>query len=284
LLFNGRATQEECSMSIFTLFILICGVLALSLLFSVLNMVLQARIASRITLLEKELDKKTLAFDSLKKERASLYTQAQQNTPAVELSTQYQVKTEPQLVDDGEIRVVRNVRGTFTPAMDTEEPLPSTTMQTDSAPGETSDAGPVRKSAPTIAAQPEEYPDDTKRWQQNMPTATPRTHAPVARYPALQAPVASNPPVVIALFSQAAGGLDFNAVYETLITVLKSQTTQSIAFDCGGIQFLSDPELEYLEKIFQSLVAQNRTLQLLNCCDALVDLLQRQPDLASLVR
>jgi hypothetical protein len=105
-------------MSVLSLFTAICVVLALSIIISIINVILQTRITSRIGLLEKELQEKTLAFDSLQKERAALNSQAKHETPAVDLSPHLEVPTEPQLVDDGEIRVMRNVRGTFAPVND----------------------------------------------------------------------------------------------------------------------------------------------------------------------
>jgi hypothetical protein len=271
-------------MSVLSLFIAICAVLSLSIIISIINVVLQTRITSRIALLEKELEKKSLTFDSLKKERASLYAQAKHDVPAVDLSTQLEVPTEPQLVDDGEIRVMRNVRGTFAPVSEERSTGLEAEMPIESTHVEAIGNAPVRKKTHVASAPSDNFPDDTKRWMQDVHPAAPRPSAPAAMRHGPPAPAANNAPVVIALFSQASGGADFNLLYNNLIAALKTRTTQTIAFDCGGIQYLSDPELEYLEKIYRSLISQNRKLLLVNCSNELGDLLQRQPELASLIR
>jgi hypothetical protein len=271
-------------MSVFSLFIAICVVLSLSILISIINVVLQTRITSRIALLEKELEKKSLTFDALKKERVSLYAQAQHDAPAVDLSTQLEAPTEPQLVDDGEIRVMRNVRGTFAPVSEERSPGLTTEMPIESTHVEAIGNVPVRKTAQAAAASPEDFPDDTKRWMQGVHPAAPRSPAPAARGHDPQVPAANNAPAVIALFSRASGGADFNVLYNNLIAALKTRSTQTIAFDCGGIQYLSGPEIEYLGKIYHSLVSQNRKLLLVNCSNELEALLQQQQELASLIR
>ena len=268
-------------MSILSLFIAICVVLALSLVISIFNVILQARITSRITLLEKELEKKTLIFDSLKKERASFDTQALQGTPAVDMATHLEVPTESQLVDDGEIRVVRNVRGMFAPVTEDQAPDSATEIQIESTPIATAGNVPAHTASPAAAAPTDDFPDDTKRWQQGVHFDASRSPSPAVTP---QVPPMNDTPVVITLFSQASGGADFNALYDKLIAALKIRSTQSIAFDCGGIQYLNGPELEYLGKIYQSLIAQNRTLQLVNCSRELEGLLQQQQNLASLIR
>jgi hypothetical protein len=272
-------------MSVLSLFIAICAVLLLSIFISIINAVLQMRITSRIALLEKELEKKSLTFDSLKKERTSLYAQAQHDTPAVDMSTQLEIPTEPQLVDDGEIRVMRNVRGTFAPVSEDPSPALAAELPIEATRVEAIGNVPVRKTAPAAAASSEAFPDDTKRWNQGAHSAAPRPYAPAApRRHDPQAPAANNAPAVIGLFSQVTGGADFNALYNKLIATLKTCSTQTIAFDCGGIQYFSGPELEYLGKIHQSLVSQNRKLLLVNCSNELGALLQQQQELALLIR
>jgi hypothetical protein len=271
-------------MSVLSLFTAICVVLALSIIISIINVILQTRITSRIGLLEKELQEKTLAFDSLQKERAALNSQAKHETPAVDLSPHLEVPTEPQLVDDGEIRVMRNVRGTFAPVNDDRCAGLEAEMRIESTHVETAGTVPVQNTTPAAAALPEDFPDDTKRWNQGVTPGAPRFPNPASRHTGPQAPAANNRPVVIALYSPASGSADFTILYNKLVATLKTHPNHTIAFDCGGIQYLSDLELEYLDKINQSLVSQNRYLLLVNCSNELGSLLQGRRELASLIR
>jgi hypothetical protein len=274
-------------MSVFHIFMAILAILSISIVISIVNWILQIRISSRIMALEKELRKKTLEFDTLKKERAAPQIHTHQ-PPQVDLSTQLEIPIESPLVDDGEIRIMRNVRGTFSPALEEATPDRYTEDPVEATQVEASRSIPHGRQTAAPFSPQGEFPDDTKRWQQNATTGTRlpnRQAAPAAVHPTKPiAPPAEDRTIVLPLFSPAAGGADFNGLYNQLIEALKIPSNQNIAFDCGGIQFLVDQEIEYFEKMCHSLVSQNRSLQILNCGSELRSLLQQNGRLASLIR
>ena len=95
---------------------------------------------------------------------------------------------------------------------------------------------------------------------------------------------AEKPAVIIPLFSPLTGGADFNTLYRALVEFMKSRRDPLIAFDCANISTLSDPDVDYIEKLYQSLLNHKRSLLLLNCSSALSALFQRRPLIAALVR
>ncbi|MBN1128110.1 MAG: hypothetical protein JXA71_03945 [Chitinispirillaceae bacterium] len=259
-------------MSVLHLFIAILAILSVSTIVSIVTWILQARISARIGVLETELVKKTAEFDSIRKERASIQVQA----PIVDMSTQFEEPIEQQLVDDGEIRIMRNVHGTFSEALDEPPPDP---FQEGRLKSTATEQYPPEPRTPQEGPSAEQaYPDDTKRGRQKTPASA-------SLPPQASKPVTSTgTPVILQLLSPATGGADFNALYNNLMELIKSGSNQGIAFDCGGIQFLSDAEIEYLEKMCLSLVSQNRSTQIINCSDALRPLLQQRRQLAPFVR
>jgi hypothetical protein len=274
-------------MSVIHLFIAILFLLFLSILISVIDWILQSRLSTRITLLEKELEKKTLSFDALKKERASLHAQARQ-TAAVDLSTHLDMPTEPQLIEDGEIRVMRNVRGTFAPVEEPAAPTPQIPdEQIEATHVESLRSYPMTQPFDSSPIATDAYPEDTKRWQQGIRQSPGSSRPPATRSSRNHAPQSRNiseAPVIIPIFSPESGAADFDALYNHLIAALKTSSNPTIAFDCGRIQYFSDPELDYIEKIYRSLVSQNRSLVLLNCSGELVTCLQQHSEISSLVR
>ncbi|MBN2035348.1 MAG: hypothetical protein JW768_01270 [Chitinispirillaceae bacterium] len=263
-------------MSIVTLFVAILGVLFISIVITVINWIFQSRLSARITLLEKELEKKTLEFDTLRKERGGQPAQSEPR-PFIDVPAQADMPLEQESIDDGSIKIFRNVRGTFAPAI--EESVEATHVDdTDSGIQgwqhaiDRDDTGYASYTADQNARQ-----DSTCGMQdQTAPSLRPVTpgHAQAARESF----------VAIPLLAASGQGADFNLLYQQLCEILNAPLKQNLAFDCGGIQFLSGPELEYLEKIHQSLAAQNRPLALINCSSSLAALLRQRPNLASLVR
>jgi cell division protein FtsL len=258
-------------MTVLPLFIAILSVLCISIVFSILIWALQFKLSSRIAALEEKLQKKTLEFDALKKEHASLAS-SQKTAPVVEVAEPLEMPLQTQAINEGEIQIMRNVRGTFTVAESEEMPEQRRSPRNE-GPLEATRVDDVHGFPPAITPASGRIP---AAWQ-------PRP----VRFPA---PAAQKPQnggaidAVIPLFSPVAQGPDFNNLYAALIELLKSGENRLIGFDFGGIQFLNDGELEYLEKIYRSLASQKRSLVLLNCSGTLTALLQRRPPLATLVR
>lgn len=272
----GAIARKCLEMSVFHLFIAIIALLVLSIVLSIINWAMQAGISARIALLEKELEKKTAEFDMLKKERIAPPVQSHPVPPDMDMATRFDIPIEPQLVNDGEIRVVRNVRGTFTPVEDDAHTFPPPRSE------QATEATRIESISPVAAAsrrspqpmRPDFVPDEARGI--NL-APHPSTHQ------AQQSSRAPAPGIVIPLFNRQTGEADFNALYGNLVTALKKSSCQSIAFDCGGIQYLSDGEIEYLEKIHRSLVSQGRHLHLVHCSKELKTILFTRQELATTV-
>jgi hypothetical protein len=275
-------------MSVLHLFIAILAVLSVSIVLAIINWIVQARISSRILYLEKEIEKKTLEFLALKKERSAGFVQPSaapasesEPAPAIEMPIQQQT------VNEGAIQIVRNVRGTFSPAgppmqmgnsdIPPEEPIEATRID--------DGAGiPIDRSAASTPLTGSPYPDDTRRW---MPVAG--QAAPVLQpAPSVRSPVHGAWPgqagVVIPVYSPAAQGPDLNQLYNDLVAALKTQPDTAISFDFANIQAMNAGEIEYLEKIHWSLASQNRTLTFVNCSPSLALAMKQHPQLGELFR
>lgn len=241
------------------------ALLVISVVFIVINLIYHVKITSRISNLEKDVDKKTLEFDALKKDRsagpsAARYdTQLDTHTKVFEmpLSQVDQQTVEETPIEEGSIQIVRNVRGTF----------------------ETTDTMIHDHEYPETPAEPEPIPPQPK-------TVTPTfSHAsPFASIAAAKKPAPLPAGIVIPLFSKTAQGPDFNQLYKSLVDAMKTSGDASFAFDLSGIESLNDGEVEYLEKIYSSLESQRRSLVFLHCSGNLAALIRRRPHIAALIR
>jgi hypothetical protein len=277
-------------MSALYLFIAILIVLAIAIVISIMVWILQAKISSRITLLEQALEKKNIEFDAFKKEKLAGPIAPKESAPAVEMAGPIDMPLSQQTVEEGSIQIVRNVRGTFQP---TDTPMHThTTPLTADSPLE-SDSGAERASPTQQRETPPMMPmsgggaiEDTKRWphtdrQKNSfengprPVAPPRPSLP----PSTPAPAGALP-----LFSPALQRADFNALYAALVKVLQTRPDRILFINCDGVQTLGAPEIDYLEKIAASLQGQNRSLSFVQCNPVLAAQLRQRPSLAASVK
>lgn len=242
-------------MSILHLFLVILGVLMIALVLTVINWIFQAKISSRIAAVEKELEKKTLELDSLRKEKATAAARAERAS-AVETVQPPEQPIQQQTIDEGAIQIVRNVRGTFSTA---------------------SSYSPVPPAAPYDGQPAATAPDDSTRRLSVIRPEIPRPPVP----PAGGGPAAST---IIPLFSAARQGPDFTLLYDSLVAAMKTPDNRPIALDFSYINSLSDPELDYVEKICLLLAGQQRRLSFMCCSPALTEFLQRRPLIAALLR
>jgi len=259
-------------MSAIHVFYVIIAVLAISVILVIINLVYHLRISSRLTNLEEDVEKKSLEFDALKKERAAGHGSGNtQGSPVDLVGTHTRIfeapvftETTPQPADEnpieeGSIQIVRNVGGTF-----------ETTEKTIHGQDYSDQSAATGESVvhPEVKTTPEQAPV--------QPPAAPALS---------QTPKSAKPAegVVIPLFSQVINGPDFNQLYKALVEALK-KSPATVTFDLANIESLSDGELDYLEKIKASLVNQHRPLALINCPGNLAALMQRRPAIASLIR
>jgi hypothetical protein len=253
-------------MSILHLFFAIIGVLLVSIAFIVVNLIYHLKITSRLNNLEKDIEKKTLEFDALKKDRPSGHStvrqefQADMQTKVFEmpLSQSIQQPIEEDHVEEGSIQIVRNVRGTF----ETTDTVVLDQGYSE-APDKTEDLA-ARPKIKAASVAPSDAPSFS-------PPLKKQTASPSAD-------------IVIPLFSRMARGPDFNQLYQSLVDAMKTSADRTIAFDLAGIESLDDGELEYLEKIYLSLVSQRRSLVFLHCSGYLAALIRLRPQIAPLIR
>lgn len=254
-------------MSILHLFFAIISVLLVSIAFMALNLFYHLKITSRVNNLEKDIEKKTLEFDALKKERstgqsaARFNTQADMSTKVFEmpLTQEMEQPANEEAVEEDSIQIVRNVRGTFER---TDTVIHNHGyLETPSEPSDTSVRPTIKSPPPAPAVRP-------------IAAATKQAAAPL--------PGAAG--TIIPLFSAVIGGPDFNQLYKSLVEAMKSSGGPAFAFDLSGIESLNAGELEYLEKIYQSLAGQRRSLVFLHCSANLAAMIRHRPHLAPLIR
>lgn len=253
-------------MPILYLFFAIIAVLVISIVFTVISLISHVKISSRINNLEKDIEKKTLEYDALKKERSTGQSTINRSSP-LDMSTKVfeipdsqenQQPVEERPIEEGSIQIVRNVGGTF----ETTDTVinshgysePQAVTGNAAAQWETKAAAPKPVAAQSSPAQPAKQ----------------------------RAPLPAG--CVIPLLSRTTGAPDFNQLYKSLVEALKNSPDPAVAFDFSGIESLNDGELEYLEKIDVSLASQGRLLEFLHCSGNLAALLQRHPKIAPLIR
>nr|MCU0609772.1 hypothetical protein [Chitinispirillaceae bacterium] len=87
------------------------------------------------------------------------------------------------------------------------------------------------------------------------PVSPARPAAPVYPAPSPAAPPAL-PGAAVPLFSGEIQGPDLNMVYQSLLSIMETGRPHMITLNCAGVDFLSDPELDYLFQVYSSLVSQ----------------------------
>jgi hypothetical protein len=244
------------TMSILHLFFAIIALLFISIAIIAVNLIYHIKITSRLNNLEKDVEKKTLEFDALKKGRSAGQFAVHRDSPVdrhtkvfeMPLSQSVAQAVEENPVEEGSIQIVRNVGGTF----ETTDTVIHGNGYSETL-AETGDTA----ALPNIKAAP------------IPPSAAP-----------------SSPPagIIIPLFSKTVRGPDFSQLYKSLVDAIKTFPNQAIAFDLSGIESLNDGELEYLEKVYLSLANQHRSLVFLGCSGNLVPLIRRRPQIAPLIR
>jgi hypothetical protein len=220
------------------------------------------------------LEKKNLEFDVFKKERTATQAAPKAAAAALEMSDNIDMPLSQQTVEEGAIKIVRNVRGTFKTADAPANSYPhswETEQQGEGIGSSTAETG-----TGTI--------EDTKRWPPADRQKTTMDNTLRPKLAAAVSPATSEADVVIPFFSQAAQGADFNFLNSAIVNVLKTRPDRTIFVSCAGVDLLSDPDLDYLEKICASIASQNRSLAFVQCGRNLAPLMMRRPSLASLVK
>ena len=253
------------------------GIVSITL--TVYAMIRSGRISSALAGLEKEIEKKELEFDTIRKERsAQPVTSVFATEPAEETTQQVAVEQG----DSSDIQIVRNVRGSFgsgsQPHMEQQnvgpyaasiEPAPAPQPSPAIRENVVHASGPTKPPAPAVrqqaVAQPAAGEDDGV-----MAVVADAAPAP----PPL--PQAS----VVRVYSEEKKDADFEQVSRHLSEQFRINTRPTVALDFTNVMFLYDKELAYLEKIGSYVNARKAPLYFINCEPDLLAVLNQRPSLS----
>jgi hypothetical protein len=269
------------------LFIIIISILVLSVILSIIDWIYLTTLATRVTLLDREVEKRSQEFDTLKKERQSDITHPSGVISVIEsnepLSENITTTTTTKLSDEDTIQIVRNIRGTF----ETSEPTPPNPMKPDQQilPAEPADMNQFPGNAslpPSDAPIPEHAAPHSPIIHQTEHDLS-GTRYTTAEVPELLQPI-SDQPAVLKLFSDSSKDADFRILWQNVNHILNDQQSPHITIDFNQIHFIYEKEMEYLEKMYYLIAGQGGSLSLINCDEELITLLNNNTLLRSIVK
>ncbi len=271
------------------LFIIVISVMAISVFLSIVDWIYLSSIASKLTLLEREIEKKSLEFDALKKERTAARSAIESTASVIEPNETIIENASSAIADNFDtIQIVRNIRGNFEqsnryspPATDNnmsqqqvlQTPYSSDTVSTQSA---------VPYSKVSRQRRPEEVLDNGFQSQKEIGRVTAQSAGTDGR--STVSGIRDQIPFIIKLYSETTKDADFKNLWKAISARLQSGQNSSIVVDMSGINFIYEKEMDYLEKISSLLIGRGGCLQLINCDNELFTLLKNRPQLLSIVK
>ena len=269
------------------LFIIVISIMVVSIFLSIVDWIYLASLASKTTLLEREVEKKSLEFDAIKKERYTSQSPSEGSASVIESNEQLPGSTFPPLVESGDtIQIVRNVRGNF------EQTEPYTQHIQDYPPQQ-----PAFNPTPLLNGAPQEYPAPYETTlQSKRPQELPdnKLQSPVETDTFSLPPIEiNNPPdittsqqnsCILKLYSETTRDADFQTLWKEITAQLQTRQHPYIIIDLAGINFMYDKEMDYLEKIKQLLTGQGGSLGFINCDHEILVLFDNRPQLRSIVQ
>lgn len=269
------------------LFIIVISITAVSVFLSIVDWVYLASLASKTTLLEREVEKKSLEFDAIKKERYAAQNSSEGSASVIESNEPTPGSTLPSVMgSDDTIQIVRNVRGNF------EQTEPYIQHIQDFSP-----QPPVFRSPSPSNSAPHEYPDHYETVSQvNRSQKLPDNRL----QPSIETDKFSLPPVgsdnssdaitmqqhacILKLYSETTKDADFQTLWKEITAQLQTRQNPHIIIDLAGINFMYDKEMDYLEKIKCLLAGRGGSLGFINCDHELLALFDNRPQLRSIVQ
>ena len=280
-----------------TLFIIIVSIMAVSLILAIVDWIYLASLASKASILEREVEKKSQEFDALRKDRAAGNSQIQR--PMAVIESPEPLVNSPPPDDPGEqtIQIVRNVRGNFEQSSsyaasdsDQDDVQPHIAAPPDTSIGtlEYQTVQPFghdhhTDTPGTGTPSPSPYPEE----EEPPPPPETVTISPYQEYgePEESAMTRSGTaPWLLRLYSGATKDADFQLLWKNINEILQSQPSAAITVDLSGINFMYEKEMEYLEKIKYLLTGQGGSILLINCDAELLELFHQHPQLRALVQ
>ncbi|MBN1577673.1 MAG: hypothetical protein JW913_14030 [Chitinispirillaceae bacterium] len=277
------------------LFIIIISITAVSVFLSIIDWIYLASLASKTTILEREVEKKSLEFDALKKERYNAQHSSEGSASVIESTEPIRGGTSPPIVgSEDTIQIVRNVRGNFEQTEQYTDargypqeqsavspPPPSN----DAALGYAAAAPPSMPASYEGSMQPTEEPstvqspsstDSVKHHLQSTGADGSSTETPAIK---IQPDVC-----ILKLYSETTKDADFQTLWKKINGIFQTRQNPYILIDLAGINFMYDNEMDYLEKIKYLLTGRGGSFGFINCDRELLMLFDNRPQLHSIVK
>ena len=265
------------------LFVIAISIMAVSVFLAIIDWIYLASLGSKTTLLEREVEKKSLEFDAIKKERYNIHHSTESSASVIESSELLQGNTSLPPMTEGEdtIQIVRNVRGSFErteqSTHNVEEcrdtpPAPGSPIQPQSA-----DAN--RFFSPHGSLRTSDGPDEES--VQSGSSAFPEFEGVFD-----EAPLQTNQSdsYILKLYSETTRDADFQTLWKEITAIFQARQRPSIILDLAGINFMYDKEMDYLEKIKYLLAGQGGSFGFINCDNELRALFNNRPELQSIIQ
>lgn len=266
------------------LIIYICiGVTVLSSISSIFAWIFLSSIGTKLSILEREVDKRSLEFDTLKKENSD-NIQISSGASVIQDPDQ-NLQTTSTIEDSGmleTIQIFRNVRGTFKDAKSSSvESSENTTYQLNGK----NDLNQISDNQ----LQPPSFSPDNKPHSNAIAPMGSSSHSSIYKKQNIKTGTtgikksAGSERIILTLYSNLIKDADFHMLWKNISAILQTNSNPLIAIDFTDINFLYEKEMDYLEKINYLITKQGGSLTLINCDNDLQTLLNRKQPLKSIV-
>jgi hypothetical protein len=269
------------------LFFIIIVITVLSISFSIAAWIFLANISSKTNLLEREIEKRSLEFDTLKKERLN-ERHPPTGASVIESTEPIPDNSNPTIPSNDTIQIFRNVRGTFEHSVQSDDiaPVNNESVQQESSPNNPTGV----PSAPARSNMMQPPAKSSFVNESSIPPPPPTTIEQIQMPPidirkaAPGQPVTSTAPsMTLPLYSDVTKDADFQTLWKKITTILQTYPNPQIVIDLSGIIYLYEKEMDYLEKINYLICNQGGSLTLINCEKDLLTLINRKQHLGSIV-
>ncbi|MBN1307050.1 MAG: hypothetical protein JXA18_03975 [Chitinispirillaceae bacterium] len=290
-----KATPVDTMPTLDILFIILVSIMAVSVFLSIIDWIYLASLTSKTTILEREIEKKSLEFDALKKERYTTQHPSEVSASVIE-------STEPLGGDvalpivggEDTIQIVRNIRGNFERTEQSTHLQGSPREQSTISPPAASNNDIIEYAAAASFSAPEPYQGPTESTEAPNTIRGPSS-AGTGKYPIQSTnsggSFTETPGTIIPhdvytlkLYSETTRDADFQTLWKKINGIFHTRQNPSILIDLSGINFMYDNEMDYLEKIKYLIIGRGGSFGFINCDRELLTLFNNRPELRSIAK
>jgi len=271
------------------------AITALSVVFTIIAWFILSSIGAKISILERETEKRSLEFDTLRKEYANNPHTSTAAAVIEETDTSTQLSTISETVSAGledTIQIFRNVRSSYKEPENKNSAPQNENMATSEAEFQSINTVSVEQTSEHEDATIEQasqsqsaiYQDNLSAIIPEEPIPSVQTISAAPPSPPLPHPPAVQQEIIVRLYSEATKDADFQTLWKNISIILQQQPQSKISIDLSEINFLYEKEMDYLVKINYLITRQGGSLSLIHCEKDLTSLINRKEHLGSIIK